>query len=126
MLSAAYVRTGWVATTVLAASVLTPLFAPDPITLALQVIAGVLFVVAFRHMPPELRRRMLRELRPELILGCISVLGLSGMAAFGRFVPDEMRGPVGLLWLWIPLAFVGMLMVRIVRIVATHARRARA
>jgi hypothetical protein len=126
MLSAAYVRAGSIATTVLVASVLTPLFAPDSITIALQVIAGVLFVVAFRHMPAELRRRMYRELRLELILGCISVLGLLGMAAFGQFVPDEMRGPVGLLWLWLPLAFLGLLMVRIVRIVATHGRRARA
>ena len=126
MPSAAYVRTGWIAMTVLVASALAPLFASDSVTIGLQAVACVLFVAAFRHLPAELRARMYREFRLELILGGICVLGLLGMAAFGRFVPDQMRGPLGLLWLWLPLAFLGMLMVRIVRIVATHVRRTRA
>ena len=125
MLGSTYIRTGSVATSALAASVLTPLWAPEVITVALQVIAGVLFAVAFRYMPAELRRRTVRDLRPELILACISVIGLLGMAAFGHFVPDGLRGPVGLLWLWLPLAFVALVFVRIARVVASELRRAK-
>jgi uncharacterized membrane protein AbrB (regulator of aidB expression) len=95
----------------------------SPVALLLQALPLGMMVVTFRKIPIELRRRVSRDLRFELWFGGFVCTGLLAMAVLGSFVPYHLRRAVALFWLVVPLAFLGVLVIRIVRSIATRVNR---
>lgn len=109
------------AVVVVCAAILT--VSQGPVALLLQALPLGMIVVTFRRIPVELRGRVSRELRFERWFGGFVCVGLLGMAVFGNFVPHPLRRAVALFWFVVPLAFLGVLVIRIIRSIAIGVNR---
>lgn len=85
-------------------------------------IAAVLGAVIVRKMPSTMQRELRQDFRLEIILALAVCAGLLAMA-FGPAVPDQFRGPLGLLWLALAYGCLAMLGLKSVRIVKAAMRR---
>jgi hypothetical protein len=102
-------------------STLTLIVFPGSFSWMLQVLPIGMTVITVSKIPSERRRQLLRELRLEIWLAVFVCGGLFGMAVFAGLVPQELRRSIGLFWFVVPLMFLGVLVVRILRSIAIRA-----